>query len=108
MTLRAADVTVKPRWSGPIDAHLEPTAETPGGYRRESCYDVTVDGEFVGRVFRREFTRETRTRGKRYVNRRWSSMGWTYVVGERFGIGTFEADTRRDAVRMLLEDRDVR
>lgn len=72
------------------------------GYGERSAYDVLWDGETIGRVFRREFTRERRPyRGAPYVSRRWTSWGWTYSTPRGRG---YERDTRRDAVSAVLSE----
>lgn len=67
-------------------------------------YIVTLGAVDIGKVYQREFTREHRTPGRMYVNRRWSSLGWTYSNDLRGHQGRFETDTRKRAVETLLSN----
>ena len=80
-------------------------------YRRQTItidrkWDVFLGDELIGRIEHRMFTRETRSKGKRYVNSRWQSPGWAYIVpGSWRGI---EAYTRKDAIRSLVDHHERR
>jgi hypothetical protein len=69
--------------------------------RIDRQWEVTLDGEVLGYIRYDMLTRETRTAGKRYVNSRWQSPGWTYS-SDRLGRG-FEAvpSTKAQCLRIL-------
>jgi hypothetical protein len=69
-------------------------------------YRVEVDGVVIGYVYRQQFTRERRTPGRRYVNRRWQSPGWTFTVREG-EFGRWEVSNRAEGVRRLLDARST-
>lgn len=70
-------------------------------------YDIMLDGVLVGRVMRVMMTREQRTPGKRYVNRRWQSPGWTFTLGSSFS-GGWEQSTRGEAIGRVLDGHVLR
>lgn len=45
-------------------------------------FHVIFDGRVIGSIAYKMFTRESRSKGARYVNARWSSPGWTYTTRE--------------------------
>ena len=65
-------------------------------------YDVLLDGEKVGVVKRAMVTRETRSKGRRYVNSRWTSPGW--VPMNRYWN---DQPTRHKVVALALEQAGV-
>lgn len=64
-------------------------------------YDVLVDGEVVGSVARETVTRERRTPGRRYVNARWTALGWFYYTTDSHRRSP-ERSSRADAVTQVL------
>jgi hypothetical protein len=67
-------------------------------------FRVELDGNVIGRVHYDMLTRERRTPGKRYVNARWQSPGWTYVSGAaKFG-RKFECYSKREGVERIIRD----
>lgn len=66
-------------------------------------YEVLVDGETVGTVERCTFTRETGPVQRRYVSRRWESLGWASHGSGRLRNGYgIDHGTRRRAVADVL------
>lgn len=61
-------------------------------------FDVSnPEGVKIGQVYKQTYTRERRTPGRRYVDRRWTSPPrWTFTGGG-------ECDTRKEAVAKLAE-----
>ena len=72
-----------------------------------SWYEVRLDGTPIGGVARQMITRERRTPGRRYVNARWQSPGWTYSKRSGRYAGGFQCSGRRDGVERLLGDAGV-
>ena len=69
-----------------------------------SCYNVHLNGVTIGSVARQIVTREQRTRGLRYVNRRWQAPAWTYGTSiGKYG-SRLECLGRRDGIQRLLRD----
>lgn len=60
---------------------------------------VELDGHLLGFVRYEMVEHERRTEGRRYVDDRWESPGWTYTVGG--GFGRLHAATKADAIRCL-------
>lgn len=64
----------------------------------------TRDGVVIGKVYEGMATFETRTRGRMYVNSRWTSPRWYYDVDGSFaGYGRSYSETRKDALERLIE-----
>jgi hypothetical protein len=68
----------------------------------DRIWEVTIDGEVIGYVHYRLLTREQRTPGKRYVNSRWQSPGWTRSA-TKYG-RSIEAYSKKDAIERLVND----
>ena len=67
-------------------------------------YELSYEGEVIGYAQRRLVTREQRTPGRRYVNRRWESPAWLACDGPgRYERG-FEKSSRKDVAYSLLFD----
>lgn len=67
-------------------------------------YELSYEGEVIGYAQRRLVTREQRTPGRRYVNRRWESPAWLACDGPgRYERG-FEKLSRKDVAYSLLFD----
>jgi len=97
VVLRLVEVrtdTHYPRFGGTVEVRLP-------------RYEVLLDGEVIGEVEREMMTRETRTAGRRYVNSRWRSPGWTYrgANGRWSGL---ECYSRRGGVERLPRERGLR
>ncbi len=73
-------------------------------FGEQSTYEVILNGVGIGRVFRRNFTREIKPRNSRIVTKRWQSLGWTYESKTNLGRRHFEVYTRTDAVEKLVAD----
>lgn len=65
-----------------------------------AAFTVYIDGVVIGHVVRELQTRESRTRGRIYVNRRWESPAWVRY-SSRGGHG-FEEYSKADAVRRAV------
>lgn len=64
---------------------------------------VDVNGEFVGTVRYGLLNRERKSPGKRYVNARRDSPGWTYIYPGQFrGV---EAYSKTEAIDRLISSR---
>lgn len=92
------------------DRSVTLTPDPGNEYERKyhtSRYVVGLDGQTIGIVYRRMFTRERRGRGMRYVYARWESWGWTYGEvtshGVGFHFGKFECCTRQRGIEILVE-----
>ncbi len=76
----------------------------------DRVWHVLYDGEVIGSIVYRMFTREQRTPGKMYVNSRWQSPGWGYRSGEARSAYDFhrplEAFTKKDAVESIVRDHE--
>lgn len=67
----------------------------------DRAWDVLLDGEKIGTIEYTMITREQRTPGKRYVNKRWRSPGWrTHRAGE--GAYRHESDTKARGIQRLV------
>jgi hypothetical protein len=67
-------------------------------------YAVVLDDQVIGWVYRAMLTRERRTKGRRYVDARWTSPGWMYRPGQaRYG-RAWEASSRKDGIERLLRE----
>lgn len=62
------------------------------------------DGTIIGRIERRMMTRETKSKGNRYVNvnARWQSLGWEYA--RISGRHSFERPSKKAALESLIHD----
>lgn len=74
---------------------------------------VLYDGEVIGAILYSLHTREQRTPGRTYVNRRWQSPGWSMVKGEKAKNATEhstmfrgEAYTKKDAIERIVNDHE--
>lgn len=67
----------------------------------DRMWRVDVDGKPVGFVYYEMVTHERRTEGRRYVNDRWDSPGWTHRT-EEFSGPKFHAATKTEAVATLV------
>lgn len=65
---------------------------------RLRAYEVTVDGVVVGKVYAEERTCETRSRGARYVNRRWKGTKPQWKADGKIG----REESRADAAARLV------
>jgi hypothetical protein len=85
----------------PFEAQLVPVE--PDSYFEKSCYEVHLDGIYIGRVFQQEFTRERSGKGLNYVFSRWQSWGWTWRLASKYR-ASLEASTRKSAVEHLVRE----
>lgn len=65
-------------------------------------YAVMLDETLLGYVHRRMVTRETRSKGKRYVNSRWESPGWLRSDSPTMAWSYAESTSLKQAARSLL------
>lgn len=68
----------------------------------DRMWEVTIDGEVIGYIHYRLLTREQRTLGKRYVNSRWQSPGWTRSATKHGR--DLEVYSKKDAIERLVSD----
>ena len=66
----------------------------------DRMWRVDVDGEPVGFVYYEMVTHERRTDGRRYVNDRWDSPGWTHTSMD--STSRFHAATKKEAIATLV------
>lgn len=83
----------------PIE-HRGPRAFEARTIKIDREWEVSIDGEVIGYVVYRMLTREQRTPGRRYVNRRWQSPGWEYRENSYWR--GFEAYSKKDAIERLV------
>jgi hypothetical protein len=101
-------------WCGKVDVTpdeivLAPYSDTylaettyKGKPFKERCFTVTVRGQVIGYIFHELVTRETRSKGKMYVDRRWQSPGWRFSEELHKSRRRCEAGTKLEAVTALV------
>ena len=67
-------------------------------------WEVSLGGEVIGYIHYRLLTREQRTPGKRYVNSRWRSPGWT--TSDTMHGRNVEAYSKKDAIERLVRQHE--
>lgn len=80
----------------------------------DRVWHVYADGVPVGAIAYVMLTRETRSRGRTYVNTRWSSPGWVWsatppnpdLPTPYFTRSGIEAYSRKDAVDRILREHE--
>lgn len=75
-------------------------------------WHVYLAGEPVGAIVFRMFTRETRSKGRTYVNSRWESPGWAWSSKAPDPnlptpyISGLEAYSKLDAIERIIRDKE--
>lgn len=68
-------------------------------------WEVILDGEVIGWIQYRLLTREQRTPGRMYVNRRWQTPGWEYRTRSRWSRG-LEVSSKKNAIERIIRDHE--
>lgn len=93
-----------------VDEGHEKTYRTARGAKNtvqiDRVWRVLKDGEIIGTIVYEMITRETRSKGRMYVNRRWESPGYRWTLGtKRYGWRS-EAYSRSDAIEKIIRDHE--
>lgn len=90
------------REGGPYEHHASRGFARSRVVQIDREWEVLVDGEVAGKVLYRLFTRERRSKGKRYVNARWRSPGWGIIeTGTSY---CQEVRSRKEGVELLVHN----